>query len=105
MGEMDAKRKPSKADRLDEGSLSTSTDGKISRLIAQDQLNTVFQPIVDMMTGKIFAYESLARTSNPEIKSPPQMFDMAIAEGMCGKLGRRLRELSVDGCPDTALFM
>jgi len=101
---METMRKPSKLGRS--GRKPTpAPDGRISKLIAGDQLRAVFQPIVDMMTGKIFAYEALARTSALDIKSPPEMFDISITEGMCGTLGRRLRELSVVGCPDVPLFL
>jgi EAL domain-containing protein (putative c-di-GMP-specific phosphodiesterase class I) len=102
---MDAKRNSGKLERLNAGAAQASKSGKISKLIDQNQLKAVFQPIVDMMTGKVFAYEALARTTSADFKSPPHMFDTAIEEGMCGKLGRRLRELSVDGCPDAALFL
>ncbi len=78
---------------------------KISDIIEGNQLRAVFQPIVDLLTNRVFAYEALARTSSPDFKTPPEMFDTAIEEGMCGILGRRLRELAVEGCPDAALFL
>lgn len=79
--------------------------GKVSQIIEENQLRAVFQPIVDLLTNRVFAYEALARTSSPHFKSPPEMFDTAIEEGMCGRLGRRLRELAIAGCPDAALFL
>jgi EAL domain-containing protein (putative c-di-GMP-specific phosphodiesterase class I) len=61
---MEAKRRPSRLGRASTGSHST----KIGRLIADNQLRAVFQPIVDVATGKVFAYEALARTTAPEFK-------------------------------------
>ena len=65
----------------------------------------MFQPIVDMGTRKIFAYEALARSDSGIFKTPPDLFDAAVAQKMCGELGRRLREMAVLGCPDTPLFL
>ena len=39
-----------------------------------------FQPIVDLRTQKIFAYEALARTKAPEFDGPMQLFAAAVAE-------------------------
>jgi len=78
---------------------------RIGKMIDSNQLRAVFQPIVDLLTNRVFAYEALARTSAPGFKSPPEMFDIAIEEGMCGRLGRRIRELAIEGCPDAALFL
>lgn len=89
---------------LDAGS-GRRGESKVSQMIEGNQLRAVFQPIVDLLTNRVFAYEALARTSSPAFKSPPEMFDTAIEEGMCGRLGRRLRELAIAGCPDAALFL
>lgn len=64
-----------------------------------------FQPIVDLKTGKIFAHESLARTKAPEFDGPMALFAAAVAENMTGQLGRLLRALSLEGCPDHPLFI
>ncbi len=101
---MDTIRKSSKVGRAARRA-TPKPEGRIARLIEENQLRAVFQPIVDMTTGRVFAYEALARTTAPDVKSPPEMFEIAIAEGMCGRLGRRLRELSVEGCPDIPLFL
>lgn len=65
----------------------------------------MFQPIVDMGARRIFAYEALARSDSGIFKTPPDLFDAAVEQNMCGELGRRLRELAVDGCPDAPLFL
>jgi EAL domain-containing protein (putative c-di-GMP-specific phosphodiesterase class I) len=77
----------------------------IRRLIAEKEFRIVYQPVVDLKTHKIFAYEALVRSKTPDFTSPPQMFDAAVADGCTGKLGRALRDVSVEDCPDYRLFL
>jgi EAL domain-containing protein (putative c-di-GMP-specific phosphodiesterase class I) len=77
----------------------------IVQVVRNRQVRSVFQPIVDLSTKKIFAHESLARSLSPHFSSPPEMFTAAIESGVCGELGRTLRMLSVDGCTDFPLFI
>ncbi len=65
----------------------------------------VFQPIVDLKTRKLFAYESLARTSAPEFAGPMELFAAAHDHGCTGELGRLLREMSIAACPHHPLFI
>ena len=65
----------------------------------------VYQPVVDLRTRRIFAYEALVRSKAPEFSSPPELFDAAVAHSCTGELGRMLRELSIAGCPDFPLFI
>jgi EAL domain-containing protein (putative c-di-GMP-specific phosphodiesterase class I) len=64
-----------------------------------------FQPIVDVRTQKIFAYEALARTKSKDFEGPLQLFAAAVAEGVTGELGRLLRAISLEGCKDHPLFL
>ncbi len=64
-----------------------------------------FQPLVDVKTGEVFAYEGLSRSSVKYFASPPSLFRWAIAQGRVGELGRFLRQLAVDGCPNFPLFI
>jgi len=64
-----------------------------------------FQPIVDVRTQKIFAYEALARTKSPAFDGPMQMFAAAVAETATGELGRLLRSVALDGCTTHPLFI
>jgi EAL domain-containing protein (putative c-di-GMP-specific phosphodiesterase class I) len=77
----------------------------IHRVIAERDVMCVFQPVVDLKTAKIFAYESLARTKAPEFDGPLALFAAAVAENMTGELGRLLRAMSLDGCPGHPLFL
>jgi EAL domain-containing protein (putative c-di-GMP-specific phosphodiesterase class I) len=77
----------------------------IRKLMAEKAFRAVYQPVVDLQTHAIFAYEALVRSTTPDFTSPPQMFDAAVAEGCTGELGRMIREKSVDDCPDHKLFL
>ena len=77
----------------------------ISRVLSQNQVRVVYQPIVDIATRKVFAHEALARSDAGLFKSPPEMFDAAVEQKKCGELGRRIRTLAVEGCPDVPLFL
>ena len=77
----------------------------IHRLIETRDCFCVFQPLVDLRTQKVFAYESLARTKAADFEGPMQMFAAAVAENLTGELGRMLRSMSLEGCPGHPLFL
>jgi EAL domain-containing protein (putative c-di-GMP-specific phosphodiesterase class I) len=68
-------------------------------------LDVVFQPIVDLSTRRVFAYEALARCSWSELAAPEDLFKHAEATGCCARLGRVLRGLAVAKCPGVPLFL
>lgn len=69
------------------------------------ELFTAFQPIVDLHTGKRFAFEALVRSRSPEFTSPMAILAAAIENRVCGKIGRAIREIAAEGCPDAPLFL
>lgn len=77
----------------------------IHRVLEERAVWCAFQPIIDLRTQKIFAYESLARTKSPEFDGPMALFAAAVAEGVTGQLGRLLRAISLEGCPTHPLFL
>src|ERR1700722_13084598 len=77
----------------------------LRRVLDRRELYVVFQPIVDLATHRLFAYEALVRTRAPEFDGPPSMFRAAVAEGLCGELGRMIREIAIDQCPGHPLFL
>ena len=78
----------------------------IHRVIEQRQVAIHYQPLVDLKTQKIFAYEALARPQKTDFEGGPmQMFAAAVAENLTGELGRLLRQISVDGCQTHPLFI
>lgn len=68
-------------------------------------LSVVFQPIVHLDTGRLFAYEALARCSSATLSDPEMLFHHAASERVCGALGRELRRLSLKRCHGVPLFL
>ncbi len=74
-------------------------------MLAERAVRMVYQPVVDLRSHKVFAYESLVRPTAPEFDSPMSLFAAAVAESCTGELGRLLRRRSLEGCPDFPLFL
>lgn len=70
-----------------------------------EDLSCVYQPIVDLQTGRVFAYEVLARCRVPGLTNPEILFKRAAAERFCGLLGRTLRSIGSMGCRGVPLFL
>ena len=84
----------------------TSVEAKLARLIAGDDLSMAVQPIVDVRTGSVHAYEALVRfAESPD--SPLRWFTMAAALGQRGALERACLRAALDlfrrRPPDTGL--
>lgn len=77
----------------------------IRRVLDEKAVRMVYQPVVDLRTRRVFAYEALVRSKAPEFTSPPELFNAAVEHSCTGELGRMLRELSLEGCPDFPLFL
>ncbi|MCA9580312.1 MAG: EAL domain-containing protein [Myxococcales bacterium] len=77
----------------------------IPGVLRSGELKVVYQPLIDLSSGEIFAYECLVRSTAPEHSSPPALFTAAIEAGVCGALGRRIRELAIQNCPHAPLFI
>jgi EAL domain-containing protein (putative c-di-GMP-specific phosphodiesterase class I) len=75
------------------------------RAITGADINMVFQPIVDVATGQLFAHEALVRCKLPQYASPVLLFLAAEKEKACGHLGRIIRQQTFERCQDTALFV
>lgn len=75
------------------------------RGLSAEDIGVVFQPIVAVSSGRTFAHEALVRCKVPEYASPPVLFERAVAEGACGRLGRLIRDASFGACGDTPLFV
>jgi EAL domain-containing protein (putative c-di-GMP-specific phosphodiesterase class I) len=77
----------------------------IRRLLDERDLFVVYQPLVDLKTEKIFAYEALVRTKSPHFNGPPAMFEAAVTEKCTGELGRMIREMAITACTTHPLFL
>src|SRR6187401_2113680 len=78
--------------------------GGVRALIGAD-INMVFQPIVELETGLLFAHEALVRCKLPQYASPLLLFLAAEKERACGHLGHVIRQQTFERCQDTALFI
>lgn len=76
----------------------------IHEVMDQKQLAIAFQPIVDLRTRRIFAYEALARPQTPEFSNPIELFEAAVQAGRVAELGRLHRTQAVAHCRDWPLF-
>ena len=74
-------------------------------MIEQREVYIAYQPLVDLKTHKIFAYEALARTKAPEFDGPLSLFAAAVEEKCTGELGRLLRAIALEGCATHPLFV
>jgi EAL domain-containing protein (putative c-di-GMP-specific phosphodiesterase class I) len=77
----------------------------IHEVIASRAVSIAYQPIVDVNTGKVFAYEGLCRSKSPAFKGPLELLAAAIENNAMGELGHLLRQLTVEGCPGQPLFI
>ena len=75
------------------------------RSLTGDDINMVFQPIVEIATGLLFAHEALVRCKLPRYASPQILLMEAEKERACGHLGRIIRQQTFERCQDTALFV
>ena len=76
-----------------------------TREIQKEHIDVVFQPIVELDDGAMFAIEALVRCKLPEFKSPPALFARAVEERACGRLGRTIREVAFERCGGVAVFV
>ena len=81
------------------------TDAAIRKAIDEREVRVVYQPVVDLKTHEIFAYEALARPTSPEFDGPLALFAAAVEHTCTGELGRLLREMAIDDCPNHKLFV
>jgi EAL domain-containing protein (putative c-di-GMP-specific phosphodiesterase class I) len=77
----------------------------IRRVLDTRALRVVYQPLVDLKTKKVFAYEALVRSTSEDFDSPMSLFAAAVQHACTGELGRVIREMAVEGCPTHPLFL
>lgn len=77
----------------------------IGELLSPDDLSVVFQPIIHLDGGNLFAYEALVRCRLPEYKNPLKLFARAAERGVTGALGRMIREIAVPLSSGVPIFL
>jgi EAL domain-containing protein (putative c-di-GMP-specific phosphodiesterase class I) len=75
------------------------------RALRPSDIGVAFQPIVDLSTGKTFAYEALVRCKVDAFRAPLALFAEAEREHFCGRLGRMIRDVSFGSDVPAALFI
>jgi diguanylate cyclase (GGDEF)-like protein/PAS domain S-box-containing protein len=75
----------------------------LARAVAEGDITLVYQPVVDLRSGEIRAYESLARWTHPERGpvSPAEFIPLAEETGHIVPLGR---DLLFEACRQAAVF-
>jgi EAL domain-containing protein (putative c-di-GMP-specific phosphodiesterase class I) len=100
---------PPRSNRLSDAPSVAGFDERESRffngLVRPRDLSVVFQPIVGLDGGKLFAYEALVRCNTSPKVSPIELFERAALEHSTGRLGRIIREIAVPMCGGTPLFV
>lgn len=86
-----------------EGRRGSISEDAVSHALDPAQVRVVYQPILDLRSGDVFAHEVLVRT--PQYRSPPELFDAALSANCVGALGRLIRRRAVRGCADQVLFL
>lgn len=77
----------------------------IHRHIDDEELEIAFQPILDLRSRKIFAYEALARPGDGSFSNPLEMFEAAVDAGRVAELGRLHRSQAIRECRGWPLFL
>ena len=77
----------------------------IKKVLDQRDVKVVYQPIVDLKTKRCFAYEALVRSKSDDFQGPMDLFAAAVKHTVTGQLGRIIREMAVEGCPGSPLFL
>lgn len=99
---------PPCSNRLSDAASAAGVDGDptdfCDGLVKPEDLSTVFQPIVCLETGRLFAYETLVRCGVTGF-DPGSLFERAAAEGSTGRLGRMIREIAIPLSGGTPIFV
>jgi len=91
--------------KKDQPNRDNTANNAIDRLIKNKEFQLFFQPLVDLSTGAIFAYEALLRSKTPAFKGPFDILDAAVAAHRVSELGLATRKMSVETCEDWPLFI
>lgn len=67
----------------------------INELLEEEKITFVYQPIVDIKTGEVYAYEALMRSELEEFKTPMEILEVATAESKLGKLEKLVLTMAI----------
>jgi EAL domain-containing protein (putative c-di-GMP-specific phosphodiesterase class I) len=77
--------------------------GSVERVLATGGVRSVFQPIVDLESGVVAAYEALARGPAGPLAMPDDLFDAARRAGLLAELDEACRVSAFRGASDLGL--
>lgn len=75
------------------------------RSLAPVDLDIVYQPIVVLDSGDLYAQEALVRGRHDGLRRPDQLLSLAHAEGAMGRLGRIIRDATFARTKSNRLFV
>jgi EAL domain-containing protein (putative c-di-GMP-specific phosphodiesterase class I) len=83
------------------------TDGAdaIHRLIDERAFTVLFQPVVELCSGWVLAYEAVTRPGLDAFDGAESMVAAAVAERRIGELGRLIRAAAIEAGADHPLFL
>lgn len=70
---------------------------QLGSLIENQDITCVYQPIVDVISGEVVAFEALARSRLLGLKTPAAMFSAAARLGLEGDISRLMRIKAIQG--------
>jgi len=76
----------------------------VSEVMSHGAIHSVFQPIVDLDTGRVVAYEALARGPAGPLESPDRLFAAARADGCLAELDAACRTAALRGAVRAGLL-
>lgn len=79
-----------------------STPAHLLDALGPADVYALYQPIVRMLDGRLFAHEALGRCRWPRFSHVPDLIQTAVDAGRMGRLGRLLREAAAAGAPEHA---
>jgi EAL domain-containing protein (putative c-di-GMP-specific phosphodiesterase class I) len=85
--------------------VSADTFQLSTRDLTTDDMNVVFQPIVETSTGQQHAVEALARCKRGVFLDPTILFKQAVVDRSAGHLGRVIRDVAFARCSGTTIYV
>lgn len=73
--------------------------------IPLEGLHALFEPVVELETGRTIAYEIHTRSRTPGLEAADELFGRAVLEHRVGELGRHMRSLVLDHCGGRPAFL
>ena len=82
--------------KLQMSQLELKHRGRLQKILLEEEINTVYQPIVNVNDASIMGYESLSRgPKNSEIEAPIILFTLAEETGLVFELDRVCRKRAI----------